>query len=111
MDSIAKIGRQVYDEKKHEHVIYIYPEYCLRERPGGMNVPNPEALRVQGSQVALDLLFRAAVQRPPAALRIQLATERALPVEQRQEVVVRAARHVDQMDHAGARLSPLYPWR
>jgi hypothetical protein len=34
----------MYDEKKNEHVIYL--EYRVHVRTGGMNVPNPEALRL-----------------------------------------------------------------
>lgn len=44
IDSTVKKVRQMYDEKKNEHVIYL--EYRVRVRPGGMNVPNPDALRL-----------------------------------------------------------------
>ena len=44
IDSTVKKVRQGYDEKKNEHVIYL--EYRVRVKPGGMNVPNPEALRL-----------------------------------------------------------------
>lgn len=44
INSTVKKVRQAYDEKKNEHVIYL--EYRVRARPGGMNVPNPEALRL-----------------------------------------------------------------
>jgi rRNA processing protein Krr1/Pno1 len=44
IDSNVKKIRQGYDEKKNEHVIYL--EYRVRVKPGGMNVPNPEALRL-----------------------------------------------------------------
>ena len=44
IDSTVKKVRQMYDEKKNEHVIYL--EYRVRVKPGGMNVPNPEALRL-----------------------------------------------------------------
>ena len=41
---VQNTGRQMYDEKKNEHVIYL--EYRFRVKPGGMNVPSPEALRL-----------------------------------------------------------------
>ena len=44
IDSTVKKIRQGYDEKKNEHVIYL--EYRVRVKPGGMNVPNPDALRL-----------------------------------------------------------------
>ena len=44
IDSTVKKVRQGYDEKKNEHVIYL--EYRVRVKPGGMNVPNPDALRL-----------------------------------------------------------------
>jgi hypothetical protein len=44
IDSNVKKIRQGYDEKKSEHVVYL--EYRVRVKPGGMNVPNPEALRL-----------------------------------------------------------------
>ena len=44
IDSTVKKVRQMYDEKKNEHVIYL--EYLVRVKPGGMNVPSPEALRL-----------------------------------------------------------------
>ena len=44
IDSTVKKTHQAYDEKKGEHVIYL--EYRVRVRPGGMNVPNPEVLRL-----------------------------------------------------------------
>jgi hypothetical protein len=44
IDSTVKKVRQMYDEKKNEHVIYL--EYRVRVKPGGMNVPNPDALRL-----------------------------------------------------------------
>ena len=39
IESTVKKVRQVHDEKKNEHVIYL--DYRVRVRPDGMNVPGP----------------------------------------------------------------------